>query len=452
MIHLLCVGASEVKIFRDGRKWLSEEYGIDVFTEFRSGARIDECLPLLRRGMVPRIDIVLIWALTPLAWKRMTIYTKGRRDLTVFCPNQNTSISEIPALMNLLYREMYDQNPNCIMYMVLPAIKDFYTFNQTRIVKAWGPKYKDFLKNHPLLNASRMRQHSIKTFRLFTTLLNAEYVWIDKHVIQAEHTISHYYNKKGRHERINNKPPTAYFFSGETNILNCSLLPDGLHGTWRFLEAFMKCNRGIFYQLTGHDKYGEPVPKKGKTIHSRMLVNSQQLPPDSDDENNEVVDLQTEHHENDGRTSSSSDNVDRCLRRCVDFQEPSTSSTYEGYYPIPIVTNESQIENNQHQPETTWEDSQKYYTYTLPDYDYGKYPSKADDAGAVASTSTGITHDTLNYNSEANIAFFQANIRQLMERRSAHTDNNLEYQSWLFHDLEQAVKREKRIHNLRKQL
>src|ERR1700755_1193853 len=110
----------------------------------------------------------------------------------------------------------------CI-YMVLPAIKDFYTFNQTRIVKAWGPKYKDFLKNHPLLNASRMRQHSIKTFRLFTTLLNAEYVWIDKHVIQAEHTISHYYNKKGRHERINNKPPTAYFFSGETNILNCSL-------------------------------------------------------------------------------------------------------------------------------------------------------------------------------------------------------------------------------------
>ena len=147
MIHLLCVGASEVKIFRDGRKWLSEEYGIDVFTEFRSGARIDECLPLLRRGMVPRIDIVLIWALTPLAWKRMTIYTKGRRDLTVFCPNQNTSISEIPALMNLLYREMYDQNPNCIMYIYgTPCYKGLLYLQPDENCKSMGTKIQGFFE------------------------------------------------------------------------------------------------------------------------------------------------------------------------------------------------------------------------------------------------------------------------------------------------------------------
>ncbi|RXG67309.1 hypothetical protein Avbf_15063 [Armadillidium vulgare] len=234
------------------------------------------------------------------------------------------------------------------------------------------PDNKDFLQDHPIINSSKMRQHSIKVFRLFKTLLNEENHWVDKHVIQAEHALSNFYDNRGKRERIINKSPLVHFFEGESDTLNCSLLPDGLHVNTRFMEAFMRSNRNIFYQISGHNRYGEPVAKRGKTIHSRMLVHSRQLPVSSDDDDDDVINLPRENQENDSGTFGLSDNVDRCLRRFVDFREPSTSSTYEEYYPTSTASTVPPPSHDQPQQETTWGDAHKFYTYTLPDYDYGK--------------------------------------------------------------------------------
>ncbi|RXG51174.1 hypothetical protein Avbf_06659 [Armadillidium vulgare] len=178
--------------------------------------------------------------------------------------------------------------------------------------------------------------------------------------------------KKFLRERINElfygKPPTTYFMKGESDILNCSLLPDGLHGAGKFLEAFMRSTRPIFYQITGHDRYGKPVPKKAKTSHSRMLVNSRVLPSNLEEEDDEVVASPLEDQEDDRRTSVTSDDTDRCQRRFMDFHQPSTSHNYEEYHSTPSLNNVTQISTNQPQQETTWGTAHKSYTYTLPDY------------------------------------------------------------------------------------
>ncbi|KAL7647163.1 UNVERIFIED_CONTAM: hypothetical protein RMT77_002421 [Armadillidium vulgare] len=69
-----------------------------------------------------------------LAWRRVNIEEAGRR-FTVFAPNGNFSLNEVPQIMEDITTHVKSVNRNCPIFLVLPAIKDMYQFNQKRLVQ-----------------------------------------------------------------------------------------------------------------------------------------------------------------------------------------------------------------------------------------------------------------------------------------------------------------------------
>src|ERR1700755_8895 len=167
-INLLVVGSSEVRMFAEGRDYLKNQYNVKVQVEYKSGAILDDCLSQIKRKMTPHTHMIILWALTLYGWHRTTIRTKGKQDITVFRPTLHVSIDKIPGIMNQIMRYVSSVNPDCDVYVSIPAIKDLYQFNQQRIVRSWGFSYKNFLKNHYKLGQEPMRDHSIYVYRLFT--------------------------------------------------------------------------------------------------------------------------------------------------------------------------------------------------------------------------------------------------------------------------------------------
>src|ERR1700755_120459 len=161
-INLLVVGDSEVRIFWEGRNLLKDEYGVFVQTEYRSGATLEDCLGHIQRQMKPSTHIIIIWALTPFAWRRTTIKNPDQRKTTIFRPSLHLSIDQIPAMMNQIMRHVLQVNPNCRVYLSIPAVKDLYKFNQPRLIQAWGEDYCDFLEDHIDYNPKRMRRYSLQ--------------------------------------------------------------------------------------------------------------------------------------------------------------------------------------------------------------------------------------------------------------------------------------------------
>ncbi|RXG70325.1 hypothetical protein Avbf_00383 [Armadillidium vulgare] len=78
-------------------------------------------------------------------------------------------------------------NNQCRVFLVIPAVKDLYKFNQTRLIREWGPAYKDFLNNDDRLNPIVMNKHSCHSERLHKE---------GKHFIEKKSPISNRFSPK----------------------------------------------------------------------------------------------------------------------------------------------------------------------------------------------------------------------------------------------------------------
>ncbi|KAL7637885.1 UNVERIFIED_CONTAM: hypothetical protein RMT77_011509 [Armadillidium vulgare] len=177
---MLIVGSSEAGIFRTGQTFLKEEYNIIVNIVNHAGCILEQSLGLLKRAMKPHFNIVLVWASNPMAWIRTSIRTRGRREMTVFRPNPFFFIDTIPGIMVQITAHAFSINNQCRVYLVIPAVKGLYTFNQTRLIREWGPAHKNFLNNDDRLNPIVMNQHSCHVYHQFKSLDQDHFHWLGK--------------------------------------------------------------------------------------------------------------------------------------------------------------------------------------------------------------------------------------------------------------------------------
>ncbi|KAL7640327.1 UNVERIFIED_CONTAM: hypothetical protein RMT77_008591 [Armadillidium vulgare] len=184
-VNLLVVGSSEVRMFWEGRQYLQQEYGIRVRVDYQAGAVLEESLRQIKRSMKPNTQILIIWALTPYAWKRTPIRTKNKWDTTIFRPSKFLSIENVPGLMNHIMRYVLQVNPYCSVYLSIPAIKDMYCFNESRLVKAWGENYRDYHLHYAEYNPEQMRTSSVRAYSLFCSLKKPHYHWEEKQLLFA---------------------------------------------------------------------------------------------------------------------------------------------------------------------------------------------------------------------------------------------------------------------------
>ncbi|KAL7647763.1 UNVERIFIED_CONTAM: hypothetical protein RMT77_001372 [Armadillidium vulgare] len=66
---LLIIGASEVTKFDQIRSYIQEELGEEMTTDSYPGRWLGSCIRVIQELMTPETKIVLLWALTPLAWR-----------------------------------------------------------------------------------------------------------------------------------------------------------------------------------------------------------------------------------------------------------------------------------------------------------------------------------------------------------------------------------------------
>lgn len=174
--------------------------------------------------------------------------------------------------MRDIYRYVLLLNHRCEIILV---VKDIYTFNQTRLVRAWGNDYQLFLREHSILNPLAMQQHSIKEYRGFSSLGSSSYHWFGKRVLFGNGSFNCFFDRVvGQNElkrlRLWTSPHKAYL-QEETLQLNSRLLPDGLHGTR--ISPIFPDNRKIFYDNLNTEKpllHGV-TRARGVVNHEKML-------------------------------------------------------------------------------------------------------------------------------------------------------------------------------------
>ncbi|KAL7646487.1 UNVERIFIED_CONTAM: hypothetical protein RMT77_001737 [Armadillidium vulgare] len=248
-INLLVVGSSEVRMFMEGKELLKKEYGVDVRVEYKNGCTLDYCLGQVQRQMKPTTHLFIVWALTPYGWRRHGIRTRGKPEITIFRPAIYFSIRDIPRLMNQIVEYVYRINPKCLVYLAIPAIKDLYTFNQTRIVRTWGRDYRDFLKDHTDFNPKQMRKHSVYVYDQFASLCKETYYWEGKHLIYGNSALNCYIKKRPDAAHHKRGVEHVNYLQGVTNILNSDLFPDGLHGNQLFFKYYWIRNKSILNSI-----------------------------------------------------------------------------------------------------------------------------------------------------------------------------------------------------------
>ncbi|KAL7630354.1 UNVERIFIED_CONTAM: hypothetical protein RMT77_019496 [Armadillidium vulgare] len=271
-INLLVVGGSEVRMFVEGRKLLREEYGVNVCVEYQNGCTLDACLEQIRLQMKPTTHLIIIWALTPYGWRRTPICTQGEREITIFHPDIYFSLQPIPGLMNQIMKHVLSVNPNCLVYLAIPSIKDLYTFNQTRIVRAWGDQFRHFLRDHADYNPEKMRKHSVSIYNQFTTLWQDQYRWEGKNLLYCNSALNCYTSCRpaAKHQKKIGVPHRDYL-KGVTNILNSELIPDGLHGNQLYFRYFWIRNKSIFDRVREVNNLPRPPKPHIKPLRRSLL-------------------------------------------------------------------------------------------------------------------------------------------------------------------------------------
>ncbi|KAL7631516.1 UNVERIFIED_CONTAM: hypothetical protein RMT77_018181 [Armadillidium vulgare] len=275
-VNLLVVGSSEVRMFWEGRQYLQQEYGIRVRVDYQAGVVLEESLGQIKRSMKPNTQILIIWALTPYAWKRTPIRAKNKRDTTIFRPSKFLTVDNIPGLMNHIMRYVLQVNPYCSVYLSIPAIKDMYCFNEGRLVKAWGEKYRDYLLHHVDYNPEQMRTSSVRAYSLFYSLKKPQYHWEEKQLLFGNDALSCYASRipnKGRGREQRHQAAHTKYLKGDSSRLESTLLPDGLHGNQEFLYYYMLSHRRILdsfnpvrrnYQLHGKRQHPHSLKLSSK--------------------------------------------------------------------------------------------------------------------------------------------------------------------------------------------
>ncbi|KAL7632380.1 UNVERIFIED_CONTAM: hypothetical protein RMT77_017306 [Armadillidium vulgare] len=246
---ILIIGASEISRVDQIRDYVREELGEEITIDSFPGRPLGNCIRVIQEQMTPETKIVLLWALTPLAWRRVNIEKAGRR-FTVFAPNGNFSLNEVPQIMEDITTHVKSVNRNCPIFLVLPAIKDMYQFNQKRLVQNLGESHRHFLQNDLDLNPHRMRDFAIRAYQRFMELETDNFSWTNKNTLKANYAINRHFHLSGRDRRGRRErgwiPPHVRFMQSQSLSLNLYIMPDGLHGNADFMKNFVLAYRRVF--------------------------------------------------------------------------------------------------------------------------------------------------------------------------------------------------------------
>ncbi|KAL7634655.1 UNVERIFIED_CONTAM: hypothetical protein RMT77_015032 [Armadillidium vulgare] len=320
IVNLLVVGSSEVKMFLNGKEHLRGVYNANLQVEYRPGVVLDECLDQIKKKMKTNTHIIIIWALTPYGWKREYIRAKGKREISVFRPALHVSLDPIPGLMNQIMRYVYSVNSSCEVYLSIPAVKDMYKFNQTRIMRNWGIEYKNYLENNHKLGIEPMQHHSIRMYHMFRNLWRNEYYWEDRKLIYGNGALNLY----SKHLAHRSPHPLAFvphtaFLKKKHPSLDSDLLPDGLHGNQQFLRYYLMDNKKIFlnYWMSNEPTSITPLTPPRKRQRKESLLGDGPDEPYQHLRTTALTDNQNE--------TSTPDRVSEILYRFVDVSQPSTS-------------------------------------------------------------------------------------------------------------------------------
>ncbi|KAL7644987.1 UNVERIFIED_CONTAM: hypothetical protein RMT77_004811 [Armadillidium vulgare] len=433
-INLLVVGDSEVRIFWEGRNLLKDEYGVFVQTEYRSGATLEDCLGQIQRQMKPSTHIIIIWALTPFAWRRTTIKNPEQQETTIFRPSLHLSIDQIPAMMNQIMRHVLQVNPNCRVYLSIPAVKDLYRFNQTRLIQAWGEDYRDFLEDHMDYNPERMRRYSLQAYYLFCGLKKGQYRWEGKNLLYGNGALN-CYNYKRPNARSQRKIRVAHteYLNGMSLHLNSELIPDGLHGNQTYLKYYLINNKGIFKQFRDFPPH-RPLQKK---VKKQGLLGD--CPQDSDTV--WKVNRANKMPKPSEKTPLPMDRVTECLYQFADMEQPSTSSQGRVYItPTPYTGMAAELQSSATPIHFT---QAPFYQHqaplATPTNNIPFYTVMGYDCGTVSD------HIQNDFNSDAHIA-----VRDFLEtrRQKGHGDKKRQLQD--LDDVIKVAEQEKEIIKKRK--
>ncbi|KAL7632052.1 UNVERIFIED_CONTAM: hypothetical protein RMT77_017629 [Armadillidium vulgare] len=246
---ILIIGASEIARFDQIKDYVREELGEEITIDSSPGRPLGSCIRVIQEQMTPETKIVLLWALTPLAWRRVNIEEAGRR-FTVFAPNGNFSLNEVPQIIEDITTHVKSINRNCSIFLVLPAIKDMYQFNQKRLVQNLGESHRHFLQNDLDLNPHHMRDFAIRAYHRFMELETDDFNWTNKNTLKANYAINRHFHLSGRDRRERRErgfiPPHVRFVQSQSLSLNLYIMPDGIHGNADFMKNFVLAYRRVF--------------------------------------------------------------------------------------------------------------------------------------------------------------------------------------------------------------
>ncbi|KAL7638475.1 UNVERIFIED_CONTAM: hypothetical protein RMT77_011045 [Armadillidium vulgare] len=279
----LVIGDSEVEMFERHHELLREEWNADVRASFRSGRTLLKCEEVLQQWMTEDTRVVLIWALTCMAWEMRPLYS--RRPYTRIAePKLDMDLSVVGPIMTNLVNIAKRVNSNCQVFLVIPTIKDLYTFNQKKIIRKHGMEDRDMLLNHPYLNPYAMRDHSIKVYEQFGKIATNEFSWPHKRFLKANHAINRYYSMTGTRRSESFVPLHTRYLRKETEILGLQeIMADGLHGNREFLKWFIK----------GHDALIrgalQVVPNPGVSVERTQETDDPQGEDQMDDGTEEIL-------------------------------------------------------------------------------------------------------------------------------------------------------------------
>ena len=227
---ILLFGNSELSSLTGIKRELETLNNIDIYLNFRPGRSFTQSLYQFSVAIqkLPPMDFIFIFGLSCSFWKKCTV-TPQHQNLKAITFNDAFDLASIPPIMKKLHKVAIKKSPNVKIFLVLPSIKDIFTFNLHQFAKDNLTRFNSFLYDSPIFNQSYLNTKSRLVYNRSKDLMTSKYWWPGKHTFDIHAAFHLYYS-----ERLpsGTDGPHYLFLHDKTNVLGAwDMLYDGLHYT-----------------------------------------------------------------------------------------------------------------------------------------------------------------------------------------------------------------------------
>src|SRR5215469_5855711 len=185
MVKLLLVGDSEIDTFETSRRYLETTYDLQISTNSKSGRNLRTIMMAIQDSYIDQ-QIVWVFGLTCFLWKMESLVEEGNH-INLITENTEVDLNEIPYLMTDVVNFCKARNPDVLVYLILPSIKDMYLFNRSRLIKFGKLELQEAMDRHPLFRRVAMIRQTRSVWSRMKEIKERRYFWENKNYLMANH-------------------------------------------------------------------------------------------------------------------------------------------------------------------------------------------------------------------------------------------------------------------------